>query len=102
MILSIKPMPPLDLPCACGCNLVFAYPRRLRHIVRARWRYSLEEMRSGDQWGGIAIRAPHYFQPRHRRARRFWADHRVRRFGRRSQRKYLTRAPGKCYTALGR
>jgi hypothetical protein len=79
MILSTKPMPPLPLPCTCGCSQVFEYPRRIRHIVKLHWRYKLQEMRNGNQWGGVYIDAPHYFQPRHRRAQRYWRDTRPNR-----------------------
>lgn len=74
MILSRLPLPPLDLPCTCGCEERIVFPRRLRHVVKERWRYHIEEIYCNGRWGGVAIHATHYFQPHHRYARRFWRD----------------------------
>lgn len=74
MILSTKPLPPLILPCPCGCGETLSFRQQVRHIVLHRWRYRMRRMLNGTQWGGVAIEEAHYFQPRHRRARRWWRD----------------------------
>jgi hypothetical protein len=92
MILSTKPMPPLELPSPCGvCSEPIVMPRRVRHIIRQRWRYRLEQLQyAPGEWGGVKIVDAYYFQPHHRRAIRYWRDtrpHRRRTFVRR----HLTR-----------
>ena len=100
MILSIKPMEPLILPCACGCAGRIIMPRRIVHIARTHWRYKVQQMWNGGIWLGVAILDTHYFQPKHRHARRYWKDTRPRRRQERRPRctRRLTTAPLICYT----
>ena len=90
MILSNKPIAPLTSPCPCGCGATLIIPRQVRHVVRQRWRYKLEMIQRGGQWGGVSLGEQHYFQPRHRRARRWWRVSRVHHYHREPRPRRLT------------
>lgn len=93
MVLSTRPMPPLVLPLPSGERGEVVMPRRVRHIVRLHWRYHVEQLQyAPGEWGGVAITDQHYFQPKHRRARRAWRDTRPSRRSRILPR-CLTRTP---------